>query len=42
MAFQLAIMNGISHPFSGKDKKAGWKWFKINLYKIVAKSLKKE
>jgi hypothetical protein len=27
MAFQLAIKNEVSHPFSGKDKKAAWKWF---------------
>jgi hypothetical protein len=27
MAFQLAIKNEISNPFSGKEKKARWKWF---------------
>jgi hypothetical protein len=25
--FQLAVKNIISHPFSGKGKKVGWKWF---------------
>jgi aryl-alcohol dehydrogenase-like predicted oxidoreductase len=27
MAFQLAIKNGISHPFSDKKRNAGWKLF---------------
>ena len=26
MAYQLAVRNGISHPFSEKDEEAGKKW----------------
>jgi hypothetical protein len=41
IAFQLAIKNDIPHPFSGKDKKAGWKWFHNFMHLHPQPSLRK-
>ncbi|KAJ4450503.1 hypothetical protein ANN_01930 [Periplaneta americana] len=41
MAFQLASLNGLKHPFSKNDEAAGWKWLHSFLRRHQELSLRK-